>query len=149
MIGIQELDGEIVCSYGDILVLQDNSYYSILGDYKSGYVLNGPFKLDKIKRIDQNETHLYSDLKLVDNGVCVLAGETSYGGAGFIALKSLDNSDFLWLLHLSNMNNPKRLRLEDNVIRLTTDLVYPEGVDFHIPVSNPQHFTTSLSDGNW
>ena len=149
MIGIQELDGEIVCSYGDILVLQDNSYYSILGDYKSGYVLNGPFKLDKVKSSNQNETYLYTDLKLVDNGVCVLAGETSYGGAGFIALKTHDNSDFLWLLHLSNMNNPKRLRLKDNVIRLTTDLVYPEGVDFHIPVSNPQHFNTSLSDGNW
>ena len=149
MIGIQELDGEIVCSYEDILVLQDNSYYSIRGEFNSGYVLNGPFKLDKVKKSDQNETYLYTDLKLVNDRLCVLAGETSYGGAGFIALKSLDNSDFLWLLHLTNMNNPKRLSLEDNVIRLTTDLVYPEGVDFLIPISDPQHFTTSLSDGNW
>ncbi|HPG12385.1 MAG TPA: hypothetical protein PLU37_12705, partial [Chitinophagaceae bacterium] len=73
-----------------------------------------------------------------------LAGETSWGGTGFIALKTKKTNSINWLIHLSTMNNPTGVKLENKIVRVTTDLNYPLGIDFITPVNQPQNFKTEI-----
>jgi hypothetical protein len=70
----------------------------------------------------------------------VIAGETDWGGTGFVALRVKKTGLFKWIIHLSTMNNPTYVSLEKENVRLTTDLNYPYGLDFVIPIDSPENF---------
>ena len=46
------------------------------------------------------------------------------------------------------MNNPIKVTIENEVIRLTTDLNYPDGIDFIIPIESPEEFKIAKPAAN-
>ena len=67
-----------------------------------------------------------------------MAGETSWGGAGFVGLRSKEKDSYEWIMHLSTMNSPLRIWIEENEIHVRTDLNYPNGIEFIIPIEFPE-----------
>ena len=44
------------------------------------------------------------------------------------------------MIHLSSMNNTIDIRIKNEIVRVTTDLNYPHGIDFIIPIDRPENF---------
>jgi len=68
----------------------------------------------------------------------VTAGETSYGGAGFIAVFDKEANEYKWVLHLNNCNNFKSVSIRDGVVIAMSDYSYPNGTEFKLPMNNPE-----------
>lgn len=138
MKGLKITDNELSCFIEDAILNEDDTYSQINGDLINGFIVEQP---KDVKDIEENGwSQLYPSLEDNNNGYKVIAGETSYGGTGFVAVKRLNTNSFKWILHLSTMNNPTKVTIENEAIRVTTDLNYPDGVDFIIPIENPEDF---------
>jgi len=138
MKAIKIIDSELYCLYNDAIFLENDMYCEITGESSRKYHVDEPRSIDEISEIGWSSLQQTLEFKL--NTFKVIAGETGYGGQGFVALKNLENNSFKWLIHLSSMNNPKKVIIEKNIVRLTTDLNYPNGLDFIIPILKPELF---------
>ena len=126
------------CLGEDAIFYENNFYSRIKGDYENGFSIELP---KKIKNIDDDDwVCLEPSLETQNGKYHIFSGETSWGGTGFIAVKCLKTNSFKWILHLSTMNNPVKVSLKDDIIHLITDLNYPHGVEFIIPIENPEKF---------
>ncbi|WP_422091786.1 hypothetical protein [Tenacibaculum ovolyticum] len=138
MKGLKIENDELSCFIEDAILTENDTFFKINGDFVNGYKVE---KAKKIENIDENnETELYPSLKDSNNDFYAIAGETSWGGNGFVALKKIKTDSYKWVLQLSSMNNPKKITIKNNVILVRTDLNYPNGIDFIIPIDNPEKF---------
>lgn len=146
MKGLRIIDDEISCLIEDAILYENDSYSKINGDILNGFSVELPEKIDHI--IDNGWSELYPSLEKNNDFYRVIAGETSWGGTGFVALKYLKSGLFMWILHLSKMNNPIKVNIEKDIVRLTTDLNFPNGLDFIIPIDKPEKFKIELPAAN-
>ncbi len=146
MKGLKIIDNELCCFIKDAILNENDTYFQINGDYINGYNIQNAKKIETID--EDNWAELYPSLSYATNEFHAIAGETSWGGNGFVALKRIKTDSFKWILHLSTMNNPKRITIENDIIRVRTDLNYPHGVDCIIPIENPEKFKAIKSTAN-
>jgi len=145
MRGIKIKNEDLMCLIEDAIIYSNNTYSKIIGDFENGYIIEQPQSITKIE--NNGWSNLYPMLETFNNSYQVIAGETSWGGTGFIAVKNLKNKMIDWIIHLSTMNNPTNLNIENNDIHLITDLNYPHGIEFIIPIHKPEKFKLNeLSD---
>jgi len=146
MKGLKIIENELSCLIENAILYEDGTYARINGNSRKGFIVESRKNINNIEA--DNWSELYPSLEDYNEEYKVIAGETSWGGAGFVALKRIKTDLFKWVLHLSTMNNPIKINIENNTIRLTTDLNYPEGVDFIIPTENPEKFITKKTTAN-
>lgn len=138
MKAIKISENQFECLIEDAIFYDDNSFKPIVGDSINGFVVESSESIEKI--LENGWSELYPALEDKSEDLDALAGETSWGGTGFVALRVKETNAFRWLIHLSTMNNPKNVRIEGENVRLTTDLNYPQGIDFVIPIDRPENF---------
>ncbi len=129
----------------DAIYFQDNTCALIWGDSSEGYTITETIGVNEMP--NQQEVvwaHLSPTLEATDGKLIALAGETTWGGAGFIGLKEPESESFIWLIHLSTMNNPVSLTFKDSIIKVKTDLNYPHGVLYTVPANAPENFTIKI-----
>ncbi len=140
MNAIREIKDELYCSIENAIIYENNTYRKITGNYKIGYEISNLKTVKKIEFKEEEFICLYTTIEMVNKNLKISAGETSYGGEGFIAVKDINLKKILWILILSTMNNPIGLTIEDENVILKTDLNYPNGVNFIIPLDSPEKF---------
>ena len=138
MKAIQFSEDQFECLIEDAIFYDDNSFNSIGGDSINGFVVEANENIERI--LENGWSELYPTLEDKNEDLIALAGETNWGGTGFVALRFKKTNTHKWLIHLSTMNNPTNVRIEGENIRLTTDLNYPQGIDFVIPIDRPENF---------
>ena len=138
MRAVRNMDDGLSCRLEDAIFVEDDFYLRIRGDSINGYIVEQPQKVENILNVGWSE--LYPSLEDENEKYSVIAGETNWGGAGFLAVKKNKENSFKWILHLSTMNNPKKIKIENDIVRLTTDLNYPDGLDFVVPFETPEEF---------
>jgi len=146
MKGIRIIEKELSCFIEDAILYKDGTYVKINGNSTKGFIFESRKRIENIEEDEWSE--LYPSLEDFNDEYKVIAGETSWGGTGFVGLKKIKTDSYKWVLHLSTMNNPKKIKIENNIVRVTTDLNYPEGVDFIIPMENPEKFRTEKPTAN-
>ncbi len=146
MIALKISEDQFSCLIEDAIFYMDNSFSKISGDSTNGFVVDSPENIEKIIKNGWGE--LYLSLEDSDEEFIVLAGETSWGGTGFVALRTKKTNSIKWLIHLSTMNNPIDVKLENEIVRVTTDLNYPLGLDFVIPIDRPENFHIEKTAAN-
>ena len=146
MKAIKNSDGELQCLIADAIFYSDNSFSKISGDTKDGFTVEEPENIHNI--IDSGWGELYPSFEDENEKFVVIAGETSWGGTGFVALRSKNSTAFDWVMHLSKMNNPTKVMIENDSVRVSTDLNYPNGLDFLIPIKNPNRFKIKKHTAN-
>ncbi len=138
---IREIEEELYCPIQNAIIYGNNTYRKITGNHKVGYEVSN---LKTVKKIEFGEDEficLDTTIETTNKNLKIIAGETSYGGEGFIAVKDIESKKIFWVLLLSTMNNPLELTIKDENVILKTDLNYPNGVNFTIPLSSPEKFT--------
>ena len=136
-------DDELTCRYEDAIFQDDDSFSLVTGDFQIGYEVSSLGEVVELIRKEPNGwTTLYPSREARNDKYIAIAGETSYGGAGFIALKLLSSDTFKWLVHLSNMNNPVNVKIVNEIVHVTSDLNYPKGVTFMVPIDEPRKLKT-------
>lgn len=138
MKGLKITDDELYCLIEDAILFENDSYSRIYGNSINGFTIESPQKIEKIEK--NGWTKLYPAFEDINKDYKAITGETSWGGTGFIAVKDLKTNSFKWVLHLSTMNNSRKINIENNIVRVKTDLNYPDGLDFIIPIENPERF---------
>ncbi len=146
MKGLRIKEDELLCLIEDAVLKENNSYSRIKGDITKGYTVEPSKSVENI--IENGWSELYPSLECENNEFKVIAGETSWGGTGFVAIKNIKTNLFKWVLHLSTMNNPIKIKIENDLVRVTTDLNYPDGIDFIIPIQEPEKFRTERTVAN-
>lgn len=142
MKSVKTENGELSCLIEDAIFFADNSYIQISGDFESGFRAGARRNVDEI--LNNGWSALYRSIDASNEKYIAFAGETSWGGTGFVAVKNLEDDAFIWVLHLSTMNNPEKIFIEDSIVRLTTDLNFPDGLDFIIPIGAPEEFVVEI-----
>ncbi len=142
-------DGELdQCLYYNALFKKDKLFL-VEGNYQDGFTIQDPISIHSIDEEEfQDEpgwSKLYSMHEDANENYIAEAGETSFGGQGFIALKNKGTAKYEWILHLGTMNNPETIRMDDNTVIVKTDLNYPNGVYFLIPIEKPDEFWVEYS----
>ena len=137
MKAIKFSEDQFECLIEDAIFYEDNSFKSISGNATNGFVVEESKNIENILKNGWSE--LYPALEDKSQGLTALAGETSWGGTGFVALRVGKTNTIKWLIHLSTMNNPTNIKIEEGTIILTTDL-NPKGIDFVIPIDRPENF---------
>lgn len=138
MKALRILDGGLLCLMEDAIFLEDDSYMKINGDSMSGFSVESPQKIERIE--EKGWSNLSPTLEFENDEYIAIAGETSWGGEGFVAIRSKKTNSLKWLILLSVMNNPIHIKIENSFVRLTTDLNFPNGLDFIIPIKRPEGF---------
>lgn len=144
MKGLRINEDELSFLIEDAIIHKNDSYSRIIGNSTQGFTIEKPQKVDNIEK--NGWSKLYPYLEQKNEKYSVIAGETSFGGTGFVAVKNLTDNSFEWVLHLSTMNNPTNIKLENDLIQLTTDLNYPDGLDFIIKIKEPEKFKIKKLD---
>ncbi len=134
-------DNEYSCLIEDAIFFEDNSFSKISGNWKDGFKVDPPKPTSAIK--SEGWSSLYPLLEGRSTFHIAIAGEASWGGTGFVALKKSDQPGFIWLIHLSTMNNPVEVKIKNELVYLKSDLNYPDGVTFVIPINQPELFYAS------
>ena len=145
MKGIKIKEDDLSCLIEDAILNENDTYSKIRGNITVGFIVEPTENIENIKENGWNE--LYPSIKVENNEFRVIAGETSWGGTGFVAIKNVKTNLFKWILHLSTMNNPIKIKIENDLVRVTTDLNYPDGIDFIIPIQEPEKFRTEKTCG--
>jgi hypothetical protein len=138
MKGLRLINDELSCLNENAIIYENNFYSKITGNLINGFSVEKPQLIEEIGQNGWSE--LYSSLEVKNEKYNVIAGETSWGGTGFVAIQNLKSNSFKWVLHLSTMNNPTEIKIGKNLISVTTDANYPVGVDFVIPIHKPENF---------
>ncbi len=139
MKGIKIIDDILYCCFEEGIIKKDNTLIKVEGDIINGFT----FEKSKITNdfIDEDDWIELDPFRIVSNEKYeITAGETSWGGVGFVAVKNKKSNLVEWVFHSSVMNNPLHISLENNAILLKTDLNFPNGVDFVIPIQKPEEF---------
>ena len=146
MKGLRIKDNELSCLIEDAIIHRNDTYSRIIGDSNQGFTVDKPVKIDNI--LENGWSELYPILEQKTEKYHAIAGETNWGGTGFVAVKNLTDNSFEWVLHLSSMNNPIDIKIGKDIVRVTTDLNHPDGIDFIIPIQEPEKFVieTMTSD---
>lgn len=135
---IKIVDDELTCRIADAIFFEDDSFALIEGNFEMGYKIQKHISIELLA--ETGWADLYPNLEDSNDRFIALAGTTSWGGTGCILLKDKINGSIKWLIHLSTMNNPEKVKIENDLVRVTTDLNYPDGVDFVVPMNNPMGF---------
>jgi hypothetical protein len=143
----EESDDEyILPSIEDLIYYDNNQCRLVWGSLEEGYTVTELMNISELTEAnDQKYTlSLNSPVYASTSDLIAKAGTTSYGGAGYVALKEAKSQKLRWLMHLSDMNNPIEISFENDIILVKTDNNYPHGVLYNFPVANPEKFTTKL-----
>jgi len=110
------------------------------GDPTTGYKLYEWITFHALEQNDPNSWACFNDNMYTKNEgkFTASAGETCWGGAGFIALYDNETNEYCWLLHLNNCNNFKSISIKSGVIFARSDYSYPEGTEFCLPIAHPE-----------
>lgn len=139
MKAIKSINGSLACRYEDAVFYKDDTCQLLTFAENTVFLIGKRERIDNLIQIDKDAwTEIYPSLAFDFSGYKAEAGETSWGGAAFIGLKKSGNDSYEWLIHLSTLNNPQRMWIQGNTIHLITDLNYPEGLEFLIPVDEPE-----------
>ncbi len=138
MKAIKIIDGDLYCGIENAIIYENNTFIELRGNYKNS------FELGKVKPITQIiESHYYSldtTIEEINDKYKIIAGETSYGGRGFVAVLYKESKKYKWILSWDSMNNPISITLNEGIINLKTDLNFPNEVCFIIPIEEPEKF---------
>lgn len=144
MKAIKISDDDFSCLIEDAIFYEDDLFSPISGDEITGFVVAPRENIEKI--LENGWGELYPSLEDNNEEFIALAGETSWGGTGFVALRNKETNSIMWVIHLSTMNNPTSIKIDNEFVRVTTDLNYPFGVDFVIPINQPEKFIVETSN---
>lgn len=142
MKAIRLVDGCLMCLSEDAIYFTDKHYLPVVGQPEKELTVKPKASISEIT--NPFWRHLYPTVEATNDGLTAFAGESSWGGAGFIALKRDSEVLPLWVIHLSTMNNPTHIKLKEGMVRVITDLNYPNGIEFLIPVDKPENFKTEI-----
>lgn len=136
-------------SLSDVVIyFNDNTCALIWGDYKEGYTVTEVMDLSEIPQEKVPDlTDLDQKFEASDGDYIAITGETSWGGAGFIRVKKTATDSVEWIMHLSTMNNPVALSFKSGIIQVKTDLNFPYGVLYTVPVHAPENFSAKILTG--
>ncbi len=102
MKGLKIKENELSCLIEDAILNENDTYSRIKGNITTGFIVEPTEPIENIKENDWSE--LYPSLEDENNEFKVIAGETSWRGTGFVAIKNVETNSFKWVLHLSTMN---------------------------------------------
>ena len=139
---IRLITDEFSCRIADAIFFGDKEYAPIKGNHEDGFKVEAKRNIDELEEADL--ANLYPSLIARNGKIVALAGETNWGGTGFVLLKEGKGKSIKWILHLSTMNNPTKVVIENDTVRVTTDLNFPAGVDFIIPMDDPMNFSVEM-----
>lgn len=129
----------------DVIYFNNHTCMLVWGNAEEGYTVTEPMEINELNQnVVDDRTDLNPSFEARQGDLIAVTGETSWGGAGFIAVKKHDTEVFEWLIHLSTMNNPIELTFERDIIQVKTDLNYPYGVLYSVPFRAPEKFTAKL-----
>ncbi len=90
MKGLRIINNELSCLIEDAILNEDDTYSQINGNLMNGFIVEQP---KDIKNIEENGwSELHPTLEDNNNEYNVIAGETRWGGTGFIAVKRLNTN---------------------------------------------------------
>ncbi len=134
---------DLICRYEDAIYMDDDSCFLLSGGYQKGYLIGKAGSVEDLIDSEPNGWATFSPaLSSSNREFEVLAGNSSYGRGGFIALKHLNSNSFKWVIHLSYWNNPINLKIANEMISITSDLDNRKGAILRIPILNPNGFKT-------
>lgn len=136
----KQLPDEILCRSEDGIFFKNGHCLLLTGDFISGFTLSAINIAQLAQQPSTEKSSLYPTLEAQNSTYIGIAGETSWGGAGFIGLKHRQTQEIKWILHLSSMNNPIAIHMDENHIFVKTDLNYPNGMELIVPIGEPQEF---------
>ena len=143
MKAIQFQGDDLICRYEDAIYLEDDSCYLLFGDYQKGYLVGEAGSVEELIDSEPNGwATFFPTLSDSNNKYEVIAGNSSYGRGGFVALKNLGSNSYKWVIHLSYWNNPINLQIVNEMINITSDLNNINGAILRIPILNPSAFIT-------
>lgn len=145
MKALKTKNNTLICRYEDAIYFSDDSYSPISGNPELGYHVYEAHDVDELLTETPNGwTTLYPLWEAKNDHFLANAGETSWGGSGFIALRHLSDDTIVWVIHLSNMNNPQSISIDGEYVRVVTDLNFPNGVEFIVPLDDPKNFELKI-----
>jgi len=123
----------------DAIYYRDGRVALLRGKPTVGYKVHEWTTFDELEK---NEPDWWGDIyemhKVNDDNYIVYAGETSYGGAGFVSLYDKNKKEYRWVLHLNECNNFKSISVENGVVIAISDYSFPNGTEFKLPVETPE-----------
>jgi hypothetical protein len=132
---------DMECRYEDAVFCANGAFHMIVGSAEQGFEVNRVIDIGQLLEEQPiGWTTMITTIEAESDGLIGATGETSYGGAGYITLRNKETSEPKWAIHLSNMNNPKAIRFESVYLIVETDLNFPNGLAFKIPIERPWDF---------
>lgn len=143
MTGFQADNNSFSCISLDGIFYRNGECSKITGDYSEGYHIDKAVPAAQFENLGWAE--LYPTLEIKNNLHKAIAGESSWGGAGFIAAIDISNDEIIWLIYLSSINNPTKLKFYNQMLIVTTDQNHPSYLNLSIPINAPESFSTSYN----
>lgn len=144
MKAVRHIDDYVQCRYEDAIYYNDDTFRSISFNGESSFYIGERESIDKLfEDVKDGWTVIYPSLEFIYSDIKAETGETSWGGAAFIGLKKLTQDSYNWIIHLSVLNNPQAIWIKGTNIHVITDLNYPNGIEFVIPIEAPERISTS------
>lgn len=138
MLAVRRTEEALECWGEDAIYRFDGTILLLSGTPEAGYVVAEQTTEDRLgARRTPGRTRLYEMHSFSRSGVLAVAGETSYGGAGFVGVKAMNAKEYTWILHLHNYNNFLAVTLRDNEVLARSDCFFPNGAMFGLPIEKP------------
>lgn len=143
MTGFQADSDSFSCISLDGIFYRNGECSKITGDYREGYNINKAVPAVQFENLGWTE--LYPTLEIKNNQYKAIAGGSSWGGAGFIAVIDISIDEIIWLIYLSSINNPTKLKFYNQMLIVTTDQNHPSYLNLSIPIDTPESFIISFN----
>ncbi len=140
MDALREVDGHGArCRYEDAVYYANGRVALLGGNRESGYRVVDRTTVGELLAAEPDGwTHIYFMHEYAAGGFLAVAGETSWGGAGFIALKQVASAELLWVIHLSDCNNFISVSVKSGFVIAVSDAPYPKGAQYVVPIDAPE-----------
>ncbi len=129
------------CRDEDAIYFASGMVLLLSGTPDNGYSITEKTDIaDLIAAEPEGWTDIYFMHHCFEGPLTAIAGETSFGGAGFVALRETATGKFIWVLHLSNSNNFMSVSFHAGTVVAVSDYFYPDGAMYTIPIEAPERF---------
>jgi len=136
---IRDERGERQSRIEDALYFSDGSVALLVGSPDTKYEIEEWTTFEELEKSDPDGwAYIYEMCVFEDGEIKVTSGETSYGGAGFVAVFDKDANRYRWVLHLNHCNNFRSISIRDGVVIAVSDDSYPNGTEFRLPMNRPE-----------
>ncbi len=141
-----DIDGA-ECRHEDAVYYANGKAALLTGSPESGYRVERTTTVMALALAEPEAwTHIYFMHQSEQGKFAALAGETSWAGAGFVALRRL-SGEFCWIVHLSNCNNFISLSINSSTVTAISDALAPRQARFEIPIDFPEKINVSSHKG--